>query len=94
MASAAIALAMQRQVGALVKTGTGHAARCARITDVDANPAGVAWSGSSSSNRQCRATSCVCGLSNFSLAASVPPAVAPPPAIAAQFEARLIDALS
>ena len=43
MASAAIALAMQLQVGALVTIGTGDAARCARITYVDANPVGVAW---------------------------------------------------
>ena len=43
MASAAIALAMHLQVGALVTIGTGDAARCARITYVDANPVGVAW---------------------------------------------------
>jgi hypothetical protein len=43
MAGAAIALAMQLQVGDLVTVGTEDAARCGRISYVDANPTGVAW---------------------------------------------------
>jgi len=43
LAGATLALAPQLQVGALVTVGTGDAARCARITYVDANPVGVAW---------------------------------------------------
>jgi len=43
MLGATLALAMQLQVGELVTIGTGDAARCTRITYVDANPVGVAW---------------------------------------------------
>ena len=43
MVGSALALAIQLQVGDLVTVGTGAAARCARITYVDANPVGVAW---------------------------------------------------
>jgi len=34
---------MQLQVGDLATIGTGDAARCGRVTYIDANPTGVAW---------------------------------------------------
>lgn len=42
-AAAAIAMALQLQVGDLATIGAGDAARCGRVTYIDANPTGVSW---------------------------------------------------